>query len=112
VLMGISQGGYLGKKLVSISTPVINTVDPTPATVGGEVTVAGASFGGGGGTSRLLLDGNPIRTTEWTDTEIKFNVPAVYPKAGETWAQHLVVRLGVDLGGGTRGNEVTLHVKV
>ena len=110
VLMGISQGGYLGKKLVSISTPVINTIAPKSAAVGAAVTLTGASFGGGGGTSRLMLDSNPIPTDSWTDTQIKFTVPPQYPGATATWARPQVVRIGVDLGGGTSGNEVTLTV--
>ncbi len=110
VLMGISQGGYLGKKLVTISTPFINTIAPTTAGLGATVTIDGGSFGSGAGTSRLLLDNNPIKTTSWTDTEITFEVPRQYPHAGANWALPQVVRLGVDLGGGTRGNEVTLTV--
>ena len=110
VLMGISQGGYLGKKLVSITTPVIDTITPNQVALGGAVTMTGSSFGGGGGSSRLLLDGAPIATVTWTDKEIQFNVPDVYPKAGGAWAPPQVVKLGVDLGGGTKGNEVLLTV--
>jgi hypothetical protein len=110
VLMGISQGGYIGKKLVTITTPFINNIDPTSAAIGAAVTINGASFGGGGGTSRLLLDNNPIKTDAWTDTAITFTIPATYPEAGVAWAPPQVVRLGIDLGGGTRGNEVTLTV--
>jgi IPT/TIG domain len=111
VLMGISQGGYIGKKLVTLSTPFINTITPTTQKVGGTVEIDGASFGSGAGSSRLLLDGSPIPTTTWTDTQIVFAVPANYPKAGkEQWPAVKVVQLGIDLGGGTRGNEVTLTV--
>jgi hypothetical protein len=110
VLMGISQGGYIGKKLVTITTPFINTITPKSAAPGAKVTIDGASFGDGKGTSRLLLDNNPIPTTSWTDTQITFAVPDHYPHAGESWAPPQVVRLGIDLGGGTRGNEVTLTV--
>jgi hypothetical protein len=110
VLMGISQGGYLGKKLVSITTPAITTIDPKSAAAGAAVTLAGSAFGGGGGTSRLLLDGNPIPTISWTDSKITFAVPTQYPSSGATWTPPQVVRIGVDLGGGTKGNEVTLTV--
>jgi hypothetical protein len=110
VLMGISQGGYIGKKLVSLSTPAIATIEPKVAKPGADVTISGSSFGGGGGTSRLLLDQNPIPTTSWTDTKIVFSVPSTYPSAGQAWTYPHVVRIGIDLGGGTNGNEVVLQV--
>jgi len=116
VLMGISQGGYLGKKLVTITTPFLNTLTTAAgkvgeATVGEQVTLSGSSFGGGGGSSRLVLDGNPIKTDSWADTQIVFTVPAVYPDAGGAWGNlPRVVRIGVDLGGGTKGNDVGLTV--
>lgn len=111
VLMGISQGGYLGKKLVTTTTPLLNTLTPKPAWVGASMSLKGASFGQGGGASRLLLDGAAIPTTSWTDSEITFSIPDHYPKAGEEdWPNKKVVSFGIDLGGGIRGNEVTVVV--
>ena len=111
VLMGISQGGYLGKKLVTTTTPLLNTLDPKPAVVGDAMTLRGASFGEGGGASRLLLDGAAIPTDSWTDSEISFSIPNHYPRVGEEdWPAKRLVRLGIDLGGGVRGNEVTVLV--
>jgi hypothetical protein len=111
VLMGISQGGYLGKKLVTTTTPLLNTLDPKPAVVGNSLTLRGSSFGEGGGASRLLLDGAAIPTETWTDSEITFSIPRYYPRAGEEdWPSKRLVSLGIDLGGGIRGNEVTIVV--
>ena len=111
VLMGISQGGYLGKKLVTTTTPLLNTLDPRPAWVEASMSLKGASLGQGGGASRLLLDDSPIPTETWTDSEITFSIPAHYPRAGEEdWPEKKLVRIGIDLGGGIRGNEVTVIV--
>jgi hypothetical protein len=112
VLMGISQGGYIGKKLVTIASPFIDKIDPKEILVGGSVTITGGGFGVGTGSSRLTLDSNPIATDTWTDTRITFTVPTEYPSTGpEPWGTYpRVVRLGVDLGGGTTGNEVSLTV--
>lgn len=111
VLMGISQGGYLGKKLVTTTTPLLNTLSPEHAAVGVSMTLRGSSFGEGGGASRLLLDGAAIPTTTWTDSEITFLIPKYYPRAGEEdWPSKRLVSLGIDLGGGIRGNEVTVVV--
>ncbi len=111
VLMGLSQGGYLGKKLVTTTTPLLNTLKPRPAWVGAEMTLAGSSFGQGGGASRLLLDGSPIPTKSWTDSEIKFDIPDHYPKADEVdWPEKKLVHFGIDLGGGIRGNDVNIMV--
>ena len=112
VLMGISQGGYIGKKPVTIASPFIDKIDPREAPVGGKVTITGGCFGVGTGSSRLTLDGNPVATDTWADTQIEFTVPSEYPSAGpEPWEPFpRVVRLGVDLGGGTTGNEVSLTV--
>jgi hypothetical protein len=111
VLMGISQGGYLGKKLVTTTTPLLSTLNPKPAWVGASMSLQGASFGQGGGSSRLLLDGAAIPTVKWTDSEIAFLVPDHYPKAGEEdWPDKKLVSFGIDFGGGIRGNEVTVIV--
>jgi len=111
VLMGISQGGYLGKKLVTTTTPLLNTLNPKPAWVGASMSLKGASLGQGGGASRLLLDDAPIPTQSWTDSEITFSIPDHYPRAGEEdWPDKRLVRVGIDLGGGVRGNEITVVV--
>jgi IPT/TIG domain len=109
VLMGLSQGGYVGKKLVSIATPVLYA-PPSPASAarGAAVVVNGASLGPSQGATQLLFDGYPIPATNWSDNAITFNVPQDYP-GGQNWPA-APVRIAVDVGGGRRSNEVLLTV--
>jgi hypothetical protein len=77
VLMGISQGGYLGKKLVTFGTPTLYTPDPAKATAGATVKLPGANLGSSPG--QLTLNGTPIATTSWSATAITFPVPVYNP---------------------------------
>jgi IPT/TIG domain len=109
VLMGLSQGGYVGKKLVSIATPVLYA-PPSPPTAakGDAVTLNGASLGEKQTGSQLLLDGQPIPATNWSDASITFKVPAAYP-AGGAWPRN-PVKMAIDVGGGRRSNDVLLTI--
>jgi hypothetical protein len=80
VLMGISQGGYLGKKLVTFGTPTLYTPDPARATGGATVKLPGANLGSSPG--QLTLNGTPIVTTTWSATVITFTVPVYNPAPG------------------------------
>jgi hypothetical protein len=82
VLMGISQGGYLGKKLVTFGTPTLYTPDPARAAAGATVTLSGANLGTAG---QLTMNGAPVATTSWSATSIGFSVPAVNPASGAAW---------------------------
>ena len=86
VLMGISQGGYLGKKLVTFGTPALFAPNPLSASPPTQVTVTGSGLGTSQGNSQLLLNGAPIAITTWSDTSIEFNVPADDPATGVAWA--------------------------
>lgn len=86
VLMGISQGGYLGKKLVTYGTPALFAPNPLSGPPGTAVTVAGSGLGAQQGNSQLLLNGAPIAVTAWSDTSIQFTVPADDPATGVAWA--------------------------
>ena len=86
VLMGISQGGYLGKKLVTFGTPALFAPNPLSGKAGTPITVTGSSLGAAKGSSQLLLNGAPIETTDWSDTSIKFTVPDNDPATGAAWA--------------------------
>jgi hypothetical protein len=85
VLMGISQGGYLGKKLVTFGTPALYPPSPLAGPPGTTVTLAGANLGSQSG-SQLLLNGSPIEVTDWSATVINFTVPGYDPANGERWA--------------------------
>ena len=86
VLMGISQGGYLGKKLVTFGTPALFAPNPLSGPPGTPVTVTGSGLGAQQGNSQLLLNGAPIAVTPWSDTSIQFTVPADDPATGVAWA--------------------------
>jgi IPT/TIG domain len=86
VLMGISQGGYLGKKLVTFGTPALFAPNPLSGSPTNPVTVTGSGLGPQQGNSQLLLNGAPIAVTGWSDTSIQFTVPADDPATGVAWA--------------------------
>ena len=86
VLIGISQGGYLGKKLVTFGTPALFAPNPLSGPPGTAVTVTGSGLGAQQGNSQLFLNGAPIAVTAWSDTSIQFTVPADDPAIGVAWA--------------------------
>lgn len=86
VLMGISQGGYLGKKLVTFGTPALFAPNPLSGPPGTAVTATGSGLGAQQGNSQLSLNGAPIAVTAWSDTSIQFTVPADDPAIGVAWA--------------------------
>jgi hypothetical protein len=86
VLMGISQGGYLGKKLVTFGTPVLYPPDPLSGPAGTFVTLNGSGLGAQKGNSQLMLNSAPIPTTDWSDAVIHFAVPTEDPATGVAWA--------------------------
>jgi hypothetical protein len=100
VLMGISQGGYLGKKLVTFGTPALFAPDPLSGPASTAVTLAGSGLGDAQGSNQLMLNGVPIEVTTWSDSSIKFNVPADDPATGAAWANlPKVVPLAVSMSG-------------
>ena len=111
VLMGISQGGYLGKKLVTFGTPALFAPNPLSGSAGtAAVTVTGSGLGAQQGNGQLLLNGSPIAVTAWSDTSIQFTVPPDDPATGVAWANlPKVVPLVVSMTG-QLSNSVTFKV--
>ena len=110
VLMGISQGGYLGKKLVTFGTPTLLAPRPLTGPPGTSVTVSGSGLGASRGTTQLLFNGSPVETTNWSDTSIEFTVPDADPKTGVTWPDKpVIVDLVVSMMG-QPGNSATFTV--
>jgi hypothetical protein len=109
VLMGISQGGYLGKKLVSFGAPTLYPPNPAEVQAGATVKLTGANLGkpptdlatppGG----LLTLNDVPIPTEKWTDSFITFIAPASEPVS----TQREEVQVAVIVGGQS-SNSVTL----
>jgi len=77
VLMGLSQGAYLGKKLTTTQAPRVKGLSPASGVAGIAVVVSGSSLGDTQADSVLHLDGIPVDTTLWTDTAVTFAVPQV-----------------------------------
>lgn len=83
VLMGISQGGYLGKKLVTFGTPTLYPPNPATGPPNTLVTLRGANLGSPP-DSQLMLNGVPFGAT-WSATFIQFTVPQNDPATGAPW---------------------------
>ncbi len=87
VLMGVSQGAYLGNKLISQQDqrPRILTVSPSRPVIGQMTYISGENFGDLTTNSRLLLKGKSKEFNlvlgapemiSWQDTEIRFQMVA------------------------------------
>ena len=101
VLMGLSQGGYLGKKLVtsnrlqliSLAPPAVSRSAAGAAT---RVTLLGSGFGPASPAnaaapedtdSKLLLDSHtPAWVVTWSDSRIVFAVDPANDPTGQPWA--------------------------
>jgi hypothetical protein len=106
VLMGLSQGAYLGKKLVTTDTPRITSVAPVRGPSGTIITLQGAAFGDAQNGSAVLIDGQstPVAAT-WSDAQLTFRMPTLQP-SGIPWAAgpHTVSLI---VGGRTAAGAVT-----
>jgi hypothetical protein len=109
VLMGISQGGYLGKKLVTFGAPALYPPSPPSGPIQTTVTLGGANLGSASG-SQLLLNGSQIGTDSWSNTSITFTVPGANPVGNVDWTPDQVVQLAVSTMGQT-SNTVNFTVK-
>jgi hypothetical protein len=109
VLMGISQGGYLGKKLVTFSSPILYPPKPAAAAVGETVTVSGANLGTPpSGTQPpvgavLTLAGEVVPDPQWGSAQITFSVPPPAPAEAMKASLAVIVM-------GQKSNDVTLTI--
>jgi hypothetical protein len=81
VLVGVSQGSYIGDKLVSqdiTKKPRLGEVKPAEGSAGTEVTLLGGNFGADQGQNFVDLDGVPVRQgLVWGNDQIqKVIIPA------------------------------------
>jgi hypothetical protein len=111
VLMGISQGGYVGKKLVTTSTTVLYGVNPTEGNPGDSVGLTGSNFGSSQDGSQVTLDGGVVQDPgiTWSDQSIGFKVPVRDVARDKDWgvAQDVSVRVVVN---GQSTNPMTFTV--
>jgi hypothetical protein len=115
VLMGLGQGAYLGKKLVTTSTPRLTGLSPSTGPAGTRVTMSGLSFGASMNGSQVTYDGRPIDSSlvsNWQDTSFQVTIPDTNPD-GNQWpagqTQH--VQMGVICNGQVGANQLPFAVK-
>jgi hypothetical protein len=93
VLMGLSQGGYVGKKLVTYAPVKLQTLAPPNQFPGGSVAAYGSGFGATRGEdSRLLLNGfdcAPQWISDWSDNRITFTLNPAAAPSGQPWTSPL-----------------------
>jgi hypothetical protein len=116
VLMGLSQGGYLGKKLVTSNRLQLIALTPPAVNLskGGSpsVNVIGSGFGAALGsglgtsgqpedpTSMLLVNGLQVAATSWSDTKIVFVVDrSSIASLSGTWTSPQVLTITVTVAG-------------
>ena len=111
VLMGLGQGAYLGKKLVTKDTPRITGLSPGVGKGGTKIELAGETFGGKQDGSLITVDGSPINVMidpkDWTDSKIAFILPSS-PPIGATWKEGKI-KLGLIING-RESNEVPFTI--
>jgi hypothetical protein len=110
-LMGLGQGAYLGKKLVTKDTPTLTglSVREGDATHPTRVTLIGNAFGADQSGSQISFNGVPIVATNvtWGDKEIQFDMPP-RREDGQPWRAGDKVEVGLVIGGRSSANTVPL----
>jgi hypothetical protein len=115
VLMGLSQAGYVGKKLATSpdNQVAILSLVPGVAQPGDDVTLYGAHFGPQqGADSHLTINKVPVPTnhvTSWTDSKMTFRVP-VHTIPGGEWPKTQDVAVGVVVEGTPSASTLSLTV--
>ncbi len=88
VLMGLSQGSYIGNKLVTTEvskTPKIKEILPLTGAAGSAVVILGENFGDQQGNGFVTLNNVPVKNQQeglvaWADLQITVTIPATYQK--------------------------------
>lgn len=114
VLMGLGQAAYLGKKLVTTTTPILTGISPAggpailvPPTTSIAVSISGSGFGDGQNGSVITLDNKPVPVvvTSWSDGSIAFPMPPVAPNA-QPWVPGTVIQVAVIVQGQRSANSL------
>lgn len=98
VLMGLSQGLYVGKKLATTDTPALTAIGPVSGPPGSTLVIGGTAFGATQGLSAITLDGVPQTGAKWSDSQIEITIPATHPIKG-AWTNHQEVKIDVAITG-------------
>jgi len=113
VLMGLGQGAYLGKKLVSTDVPRLSGLSLGSGSPGTEINITGLSFGEEQNGSLLTIDGNPFQPVpkpDWHDSYIKLIIPLKqingkdWPKEGQR------ISIGVIVNGQESANTLSFTI--
>ncbi len=99
VLMGIGHGSYLFNKLTLSSVPVVTGLSPSAGS--GKplaIKIQGNGFGASVNGSSVTLDGTPVPSGAWADSEITLNLPALN-LSGPAWVAGKRVQIGVTVNG-------------
>ena len=113
VLMGLGQGAYLGKKLVTTTTPRLTGLSPAEGNPGTQITMLGMAFGAEQAGSLVTMDRNPFQPQglQWADTQIQFTLPPKSP-SGQAWKPGQRVIFGVIVGGQESVNTLPFTVTI
>lgn len=100
VLMGLGQGAYLGKKLVTTDVPRLTGIAPQTGAVATVITLQGDTFGQNQNGSNATIDAQPMTAAvdSWSDTQVKFKLPATHPN-GQALKPGQQIRIGVNVNG-------------
>jgi hypothetical protein len=118
VLMGLSQGGYLGKKLVTTDTFRLDVLVPSIAQPGARVALFGAGFGKANADdptlpdnpdSAVLVGGLKASTVSWADGRVDFKVPDLSPD-GNAWQGTETVQVSVVISGTPSDKSLALSI--
>jgi hypothetical protein len=110
VLTGLADGAYLGKKLVTTTTPRLTGISLASSKRPYVVTITGAAFGTTHEGSFIVINDNAnsnITTESWTDSQIKFHLPDKQPN-GADWPAGAQIKIGLIVGGRDSANTLTL----
>lgn len=96
VLMGLSQGAYLGNKLVAAGAPQVTGLSPSVGLPGTDVTISGQSLGTAQSGNIILINGQDARVTaaSWADSAVHFTIPAKR-QDGSPWLPGENVTVGI-----------------
>jgi hypothetical protein len=111
VLMGLGQGAYLGKKLVTTDVPRITAVSSQKTAGTTVITIQGDTFGQAQNGSLVTIDSLPLTApiTSWSNTQILFNLPATHPN-GQAWTAGQQVLIGLSVNGHDSATRIPLTV--
>lgn len=113
VLMGLGQGAYLGKKLVTVNTARLTQLTPSAGKPGSEVAISGVSLSEAPDGNQVTLNGKPYEppATVVSASQIKFTFPQKQAD-GATWKPGEVVAVGVISGGQSSANTLLFTLTV